>query len=220
MFAQMKAKFRWPLIELQRMRTCAAALRVCTADGPPQRIWDKRQQHLPGDEAWLISEQRASGEKKYYLAQSPCGDRSAHTNRQHQGKMDCEQAHQQLKEEPGLDHFEGRSWRGLHRHALMTMIAYACLQHRRLAHASGKRSNGPPPHQPTMPAHVTPSSISSCGRRLNGVENPWKILAKINSAKVVLAQIEPAQDLSVYELIVAPMIMLEGTAPKQLPSMR
>jgi len=44
----------------------------------------------------------------------------------------CEQAHQQLKEELGLDHFEGRSWRGLHRHALMTMIAYAFLQHRRL----------------------------------------------------------------------------------------
>jgi SRSO17 transposase len=32
----------------------------------------------------------------------------------------CEQAHQQLKEELGLDHFEGRSWQGLHRHALMT----------------------------------------------------------------------------------------------------
>ena len=31
----------------------------------------------------------------------------------------CEQAHQQLKEELGLDHFEGRSWQGLHRHALM-----------------------------------------------------------------------------------------------------
>src|SRR4029077_17015026 len=30
-----------------------------------------------------------------------------------------------LKEELGLDHFEGRSWRGLHRHALMAMIAYA-----------------------------------------------------------------------------------------------
>jgi SRSO17 transposase len=39
----------------------------------------------------------------------------------------CEQAHQQLKEELGLDHFEGRSWQDLHRHALMTMIAYAFL---------------------------------------------------------------------------------------------
>ena len=43
-------------------------------------------------------------------------------------KAVCEQAHQQLKEELGLDHCEGRSWQGLHRHALMTMIAYAFLQ--------------------------------------------------------------------------------------------
>jgi hypothetical protein len=64
----------------------------------------------------------------------------------------CEQAHQQPKEELGLDHFEGRSWQDLHRHALMTMIAYAFLQHRRLAQAGRKkRSNGPPP-QPSLPA--------------------------------------------------------------------
>src|SRR6266480_2440908 len=53
----------------------------------------------------------------------------------------CEQAHQQLKEELGLDHFEGRSWHGLHRHALMTMIAYAFLQYRRLAQAGRKKKN-------------------------------------------------------------------------------
>lgn len=44
-----------------------------------------------------------------------------------------------MKEELGLDHFEGRSWRGLHRHALMTMIAYAFLQHRRLEQAAGEK---------------------------------------------------------------------------------
>src|SRR3974390_1411531 len=53
----------------------------------------------------------------------------------------CEQAHQQLKEELGLDHFEGRSWTGLHRHALMTMIAYAFLQTRRLKAAGRKKKN-------------------------------------------------------------------------------
>ncbi len=52
----------------------------------------------------------------------------------------CEQAHQQLKQELGLGHFEGRSWTGLHRHALMTCIAFAYLQHLRLA---GQRSAGP-----------------------------------------------------------------------------
>src|SRR6516162_2019845 len=48
---------------------------------------------------------------------------------------------QQMKEELGLDHFEGRSWQGLYRHALMTMIAYACLQHRRLATARREKKN-------------------------------------------------------------------------------
>ena len=53
----------------------------------------------------------------------------------------CEQAHQQMKEELGLDHFEGRSWQGLHRHALMTMIAYAFLQYRRLKTARREKKN-------------------------------------------------------------------------------
>ena len=57
------------------------------------------------------------------------------------GSSHFEQAHQQLKEELGLDHFEGRSWQGLHRHALMTMIAYAFLQYRRLKTAKREKKN-------------------------------------------------------------------------------
>jgi SRSO17 transposase len=112
-----------------------AAVRVRTADGPPQRIKDKGQQHLPGDEAWLIGEHRMSGEKKYYLANLPAKTDLRTLAATIKARWICEQAHQQLKEELGLDHFEGRSWQGLHRHALMTMIAYAFLQHRRLAQA-------------------------------------------------------------------------------------
>lgn len=55
-------------------------------------------------------------------------------------RWSCEQAHQQLKEELGLDHFEGRSWTGLHRHALLTTIAFVFLQQRRLEQAErGKK---------------------------------------------------------------------------------
>jgi SRSO17 transposase len=46
-----------------------------------------------------------------------------------------------LKEELGLDHFEGRSWQGLHRHALMTMIAYAFLQYLRLKTVRREKKN-------------------------------------------------------------------------------
>src|SRR6187431_3366167 len=124
-----------------KLKARFAAVRVRTADGPPQRIWDKGQQHLPGGEAWLIGEQRASGEKKYYLASLPAGADLRSLAATIKARWICEQAHQQLKEELGLDHFEGRSWQGLHRHALMTMIAYAFLQYRRLATAGRKKKN-------------------------------------------------------------------------------
>jgi SRSO17 transposase len=38
-----------------------------------------------------------------------------------------EQNYQQLKDELGLDHFEGRSWNGWHRHVTLTMMAFAFL---------------------------------------------------------------------------------------------
>jgi SRSO17 transposase len=59
----------------------------------------------------------------------------------------CEQAHQQLKDELGLDHYEGRSWLGLHHHALLTMMAFGYLQHRRLASASQAEKNEHPIHR-------------------------------------------------------------------------
>ena len=135
-----------------KLKARFAAVRVRIADGPPQRIRDKGQQHLPGDEAWLIGEHRASGEKKYYLANLPAATDLRTLAATIKARWICEQAHQQLKEELGLDHFEGRSWQGLHRHALMTMIAFAFLQHRRLKTVRReKKINGPPP-QPSLPA--------------------------------------------------------------------
>jgi SRSO17 transposase len=124
-----------------KLKARFAAVRVRVADGPPQRIRDKGQQHLPGDEAWLIGEHRMSGEKKYYLANLPAKTDLRTLAATIKARWICEQAHQQVKEELGLDHFEGRSWQGLHRHALMTMIAYAFLQYRRLKTARREKKN-------------------------------------------------------------------------------
>jgi SRSO17 transposase len=124
-----------------KLKARFAAVRVRIADGPPQRIRDKGQQHLPGEDAWLIGEHRISGEKKYYLANLPAKMDLRTLAATIKARWICEQAHQQLKEELGLDHFEGRSWQGLHRHALMTMIAYAFLQHRRLKTAKREKKN-------------------------------------------------------------------------------
>lgn len=142
----MLAKAKWQAISWRtgtkgKLKARFAAVRVRIADGPPQRIRDKGQQHLPGEEAWLVGEHRMSGEKKYYLANLPATTELRTLTATIKARWICEQAHQQLKEELGLDHFEGRSWPGLHRHALMTMIAYAFLQYRRLKTARRKKKN-------------------------------------------------------------------------------
>jgi len=142
----MLTKAKWQTISWRtgtkgKLKARFAAVRVRVADGPPQRIRDKGQQHLPGDEAWLIGEHRMSGEKKYYLANLSAKPDLRTLAATIKARWICEQAHQQLKEELGLDHFESRSWQGLHRHALMTMIAYAFLQHRRLATARRGKKN-------------------------------------------------------------------------------
>ena len=144
--ADMLANAKWQTVSWRtgtkgRLKARFAAIRVRTADGSPQRIRDMGQQHLPGDEAWLIGEHRTSGEKKYYLANLSAGTDLRTLAATIKARWVCEQAHQQLKEELGLDHFEGRSWQGLHRHALMTMIAYAFLQHRRLTKARRGKKN-------------------------------------------------------------------------------
>ena len=108
-----------------------AAVRVRVADG----VLISRAQHLPGEAAWLVCEARSSGERKYYFTNHPAGTPRITLVRAIKARWSCEQAHQQLKDELGLDHYEGRSWLGLHHHALLSMIAFGYLQHQRLASA-------------------------------------------------------------------------------------
>lgn len=81
----------------------------------PQHILDKGRQHMPGEEAWLVGEWRSNGERKYYLSNLPADATLKQLAGAIKARWVCEQAHQQMKEELGLDHFEGRSWKGLHR---------------------------------------------------------------------------------------------------------
>ena len=146
---------RWQTISWRRgtkgrLSARFAAARVRVADGPPQRIHDMGAQHLPGEEVWVIGEHRSTAERKYYLSNLPADTPLKQLAGAIKARWICEQAHQQLKEELGLDHFEGRSWAGLLRHVLMTMIAHAFLQSRRLSKAQGKKRN------PRTPATTKP----------------------------------------------------------------
>ncbi len=123
-----------------------AAVRVRGADGPCMA----HAQHLPGRLAWLGCERRAGGERKYELTNHPASTPLPSLARAIKARWVCEQAHQQRKEELGLDHYAGRSWRGLHHQALLSRIAFAFLQHGRLMHPVGGKTTEPSPR----PAHA------------------------------------------------------------------
>jgi SRSO17 transposase len=118
------------------LRADFAAVRVRVADGPVAA----RAQHLPGEEAWLVCERRAGGERKYYLTSHPPDAPLAALAGAIKARWVGEQAHRQLKGELGLDHFEGRSWTGLHHHALLCLIACCFLQHLRLRGKKPRRA--------------------------------------------------------------------------------
>jgi SRSO17 transposase len=109
------------------LRARFAACRVRLADGKKGSDGAR----LPGSEVWLVCEQRTN-ERKYYVTNHRKESSLRELAAAIKARWSCEQVHQQLKEELGLDHFEGRSWRGLHHHALLTMISFAFLQSERL----------------------------------------------------------------------------------------
>jgi SRSO17 transposase len=76
---------------------------------------------------WLLIEEQADGKIKYAFSNLPADTNRLRAVRLWKSRWPVEQGYQQMKEELGLDHFEGRSWRGFHHHACLVMLAYGFL---------------------------------------------------------------------------------------------
>jgi SRSO17 transposase len=121
------------------------------------RVWPgfgwKRGECAGADPVWLLIEEQADGDLKYALSNLPAGTSAVRAVRLWKCRWPVEQGYQQMKEELGLDHFEGRSWRGFHHHAAMVMLAYGFLllererargERERAADRPGPRKKGSP----------------------------------------------------------------------------
>jgi SRSO17 transposase len=81
----------------------------------------------------LLIEEQADGKLKYAFSNLPADTSRLRAVRLWRSRWPVEQGYQQMKEELGLDHHEGRSWRGFHHHACLVLLAYGFLaleQHR------------------------------------------------------------------------------------------
>jgi SRSO17 transposase len=79
------------------------------------------------DPIWLLIERQADGTIKYAFSNLPANTSRIRAVRLWRSRWPVEQGYQQMKEELGLDHHEGRSWRGFHHHACLVMLAYGFL---------------------------------------------------------------------------------------------
>jgi SRSO17 transposase len=82
---------------------------------------------VPAEARWLLVEWRTDGSIRYALSNLPATTRLEQAVGLWKTRWQVEQGYQQLKEELGLDHFEGRSWPGFHHHATLCFLAYGFL---------------------------------------------------------------------------------------------
>ena len=84
----------------------------------------------PGKAVWLLIEWPPQEEEpaRYYLCDLPAAWSLRKLVAAARGRWRVEQDYQQLKEELGLDHFEGRTWTGWHHHVTLVMLAHAFLR--------------------------------------------------------------------------------------------
>jgi len=83
------------------------------------------------EDVWLLIERRhlpkGEVELRYFFSNMPQTMPTLDLARLNHERYWIEHRYRQLKEELGLDHHEGRSWRGWHRHVLLTFLAYGYL---------------------------------------------------------------------------------------------
>src|SRR5206468_10717165 len=88
---------------------------------------------VPGKEQWLLCEWPVdeAAPTRFWLSNLPSKTSLPALARLAKLRWRVERDYQELKQEIGLDHFEGRSWRGFHHHAALCAVAHGFLALRR-----------------------------------------------------------------------------------------
>jgi SRSO17 transposase len=111
-------------------------------------------------EEWLLIEWPSSDAEplKYYLSTLPDNIALNDLVAQAHMRWRIERDYQDLKQELGLGHYEGRGWRGFHHHAALSIAAYGFLVTERIAAGKpvGAKKNFAISQVPALPADFIP----------------------------------------------------------------
>ena len=113
--------------------------------------------HQARAEEWLLIvwPQGEAAPTKYWLSTLPADIRLKDLVETAKMRWRIERDYQELKQEFGLGHYEGRGWRGFHHHATLSIAAYSFLTRQRLM-TGGVKKNSARSKSPGLPADYTP----------------------------------------------------------------
>ena len=141
----------WRAGTKQPLQSRFAALRV----RPAHRDQEKAE---PYPEEWLLMEwPRAESEPtKYWLSTLAASAPVRELVRMAKRRWIIERDYEELKQELGLGHYEGRGWRGFHHHATLCIAAYGFLVAERSRFSPSARSGRLELCSPALPANFRP----------------------------------------------------------------
>jgi SRSO17 transposase len=142
-----------------QLKSRFAAIRV----RPAHRDEKRSEPYL---EEWLLMEWPAGETEptKYWLSTLPVQTRLTALVRLAKHRWIIERDYEELKQELGLGHYEGRGWRGFHHHATLCIAAYGFLVIERTRFSPSARAGRLELRAPQIPPYFQPRG-SPCARR-------------------------------------------------------
>ena len=126
-------------------------------------------------EQWLLVEWPVSDADplKYHLSNLPEDTALNDLVAQAHMRWRIEGDYQDLKQELGLGHYEGRGWRGFHHHAMLCIAAYGFLVSERIAagKSGGAKKNFAARQMPALPADYIPRGSPARATTVSSLEN-------------------------------------------------
>jgi SRSO17 transposase len=149
----------WRAGKQRPLRSRFAALRLRPAH---RDYW----QAEPHPEEWLLIEwPRGEAEPtKYWTSTLPSETKLKDLVRMAKHRWIIERDYEELKQELGLGHFEGRGWRGFHHHATLCIAAYGFLVIERSRFSPSAHSGRLALREAKLPAHFQPRGSPSARR--------------------------------------------------------
>jgi SRSO17 transposase len=135
----------------EALRSRFAAVRVRPAHRDEKRT-------VPRPEEWLLIEwpKRESEPTKYWLSTLPEKTSLKSLVKIAKHRWIIERDYEELKQELGLGHYEGRSWRGFHHHATLCIAAYGFLISERTRFSPSVRAGHVGLSAPELPPDFRP----------------------------------------------------------------